>query len=110
MPGAADIIGNGLAQLGETSGGTVMGPSFMEGVDSGLDDISGRIKVRLANFEVDDLFALLLQRAGAIQNFKGSFSTKPRHPAGETQFELSCCRHSGGWNYNALPRSAVKVR
>ena len=45
--------------------------------------------------------ALFFQRAGAVQDFKGGFGAKPRHPAGKTQFELSSGWHSGGWHYSA---------
>src|ERR1700732_5315822 len=39
--GAADVVGNRLAQIRETGGGTVVGPAFVESVDTSLDDIGG---------------------------------------------------------------------
>ena len=65
LASAADVVGNGLAQVGQAGGGTVMGPSLVERVDSGLDDIGGRVEVGLSNFQVNDLFALLFEGAGA---------------------------------------------
>ena len=93
--GVADIVGNGLAQVGQTGGGTVVGPSHMQSVDARLDDIGRSVKVGLTDFKVNDFLALLLQSAGAVQNFKGGFSTEPRHPAGQAQFELGRSEHSG---------------
>src|SRR4029077_14799846 len=43
--GPAYIVGNGLAQLGETGGGAVVCPSFVEGVDSGFDDVRRGVEV-----------------------------------------------------------------
>jgi predicted oxidoreductase len=56
----------------------------MQRVDSRLDNISGSVEIGLTNLEVDNFFSLLLQRPGAVQNFKSSFRAKPRHPAGKT--------------------------
>jgi hypothetical protein len=81
---------------GKTGGGAVVGPSFMKRVDSRLDDVGGRVEVGLADFQVNDFFALLFERAGAVQNFKGGFGAEPRHAAGQTQFVLGCGWHSGG--------------
>src|SRR5271170_3153177 len=74
----------------------------MERLDSRLNDVGRCVEVRLTDFEVNDFFALFFESASAVQDFKGGFSAEPRHPAGKTQFELSCGRHSGGWNYSAL--------
>src|ERR1700687_3990337 len=95
LAGAADIIGNGLAQVGQTGGGAVVGPSLVERVDTGLDDIGGSVEVGLANFEVNDFFALFFEHAGAVQDFKSGFRSEPRHPAGKTRFELGCGGHGG---------------
>ena len=84
------------AVIGETGGGTVMGPSLVKSVDASLDDVGRGIEVGFANFEMNDFFALFLELAGAVQDFKGGFGAKPRHPAGKTQFELSCGWHGGG--------------
>src|SRR5208282_2193276 len=62
---AANVVGNGLAQFGQAGGGAVVRPSMAESVDAGLDDIGRRVEVGLTDFEVNDLFALFFQRAGA---------------------------------------------
>src|SRR6266478_9788766 len=93
--GAADIVCDCLAQLGQSGGGTVMGPSLVKSVDTSLDDIGGRVEVGFTDFEVNNLFALFLELAGAVQDFKSSFGAKPRHPAGKTQFVQSSGWHSG---------------
>jgi hypothetical protein len=54
----------------------------MESVDTGLDDIGGRVEVGFANFEVNDFFALFLKLAGAVIDLKSSFSAEPRHADG----------------------------
>jgi len=46
------------------------------------DDNGWRIEIRFADFEVNDLFALLFKSAGSVQDFKGGFSAEPRHAAG----------------------------
>ena len=84
IPGAANVIGNGLAQIGQSGGRAVVSPSLVESVDPGLYDIGGGIEVRFANFQVNDFFALFLEGAGAIQDFKSGFGAEPRHPAGKT--------------------------
>src|SRR5271156_338811 len=65
-----------------------MRPSSFQGFNPGLDNVLGRIKVGLANFEVDDIFALTFQGARLIQDFKGSFRTEPRHAFGKAKFVL----------------------
>src|SRR5208337_519952 len=77
LAGVADVVGNGLAQVRQTGGGTVMGPSHVKRVDARLDDVVRSGKVGLADLEVNNFLALLLQRASAVENFKGGFSAKP---------------------------------
>ena len=66
-----------------------MRPPMPQRIHSRLNHIARSIEIRLADFKMDDVPALLLQRAGASQNFKSGFRAKPRHPAGQMQFELS---------------------
>ncbi len=80
----------------------------MKRVDRSLDDIRGRIEVGFADLQVNDLFALLFERAGAVQDFKCRFGAKPRHPAGKTQFVLSLGWHGSGWHYSASIRSELR--
>ena len=59
--------------------GQLCHPKIVEivGVDGGFDDIRWRIEIRFANFQVDDVFALFFQRAGAVQNLEGGFGAEP---------------------------------
>src|SRR5208283_598554 len=113
----ADIVGNGLPQFEQASGGAVMRPSSMKSVNTGRDHVRWSVKIGLANFKVNDFFALFFERPRAVENFKSGFGTEPRHPAGETQFVLSCSRHSVGivaariiapWTMR-IPRVAVGI-
>ncbi len=70
---AADVVGNGLAQVRQAGGGTVVSPSLVEGVDSGFDDIGRRVEVGLADFQVNDLFALFFKGAGADSELQRRF-------------------------------------
>src|SRR5579862_5327394 len=76
---AADIFGDSLTQVGQTSRRTIMRPALAHGVGARLDDVGGRVEIGLADFQVDDAFALPLKGAGLIQNFKGGFGTETRH-------------------------------
>src|SRR5579884_1206397 len=50
-----------------------------------INDVAGSVEIRLANFEVDDLFSLGFESAGSNQDFKGCFGTQPLHAARELQ-------------------------
>ena len=65
-----------------------MCPTLAQGVNASVDNIGGRVEIGLADFEVDDVLPLFLERASAVQDFKCGFGAKPRHPAGKTQFML----------------------
>ena len=62
-----------------------MGPSSAQRIDGGVDDIGGRVEVRLADLQVNDVLALRLQRAGPDQHFKGGFGAEARHALGQPQ-------------------------
>ena len=66
-----------------------MGKALAQGVYASFDDVSGRVHVGLADFEMNDVLALTLQGAGAHQNFEGGLGSQARHPLGQAQFELS---------------------
>ncbi len=61
-----------------------MRPTLPKRVDTGFDDIRRCVEIGLADFQVDDILALLLERAGAVEDFKGGFSAEARHATGET--------------------------
>ena len=82
--------GDGLAQFRQSGGGAVMGVAFAQRVDTGFDDVGGRVHVGLADFEMDNVSSLPLEGAGANQHLEGGFRSQPRHALGQAQFGLSC--------------------
>src|SRR5215467_2412898 len=88
----------------------------MKCVNGGLDNVEWRVEVRLADFEVDDVFALALKGACFVQDFEGGFGAETRHAAGEAKLVLRGVFHDGkprhytlrvmemGYGYDALRR------
>ena len=70
-----------------------MRPAFAHGVDAGFHDICGSVEVGLADFQMNDAFALALEGAGFVQNFESSLGAQARHATGELQFVLN-----GSWH------------
>ena len=56
--GLGEIYGDRFPEIGDTRGSSVSGLPFFEGLDSRLFDVFRRIKIGLADAEVDDLSAL----------------------------------------------------
>ena len=48
-----------------------MRPAFAHSVNARLDHVRGCLEVRLANFQVNDALALMLERTRFVQNFEG---------------------------------------
>src|SRR5580698_1658038 len=92
---ARNILGNGLAQLGQSCRRTVVSPSCLEGFDPGFDDVFGRVKIGLTNFEMNDVFALAFQSTRLIQYLKGGLGAQSRHPLSQSKFVLRSFLHSG---------------
>ena len=46
----------------------VVGLPFLQGAESGLLDAFRRVKIGLADFEMNDIFTLALHRLGGFQN------------------------------------------
>jgi len=90
---ALHIVGDGLAQFRQSRRRAIVRPSSFEGFDAGLNDVLGRIKVGLANFQVDDIFALTLQGARLVQHFEGSLGAQSRHALGQAEFVLRSFFH-----------------
>src|SRR5262249_22026300 len=90
---AADLSSDGLPQLGISRGRTVVRPSRMEGVNSSLNDIGRGREIGLADFQVNNIFALPLQIPSPVQNFKCGFRSQPGHPLRQPQFELDRACH-----------------
>ncbi len=80
--GAADVFGQGLTQVRQAGGGTVVRPAGAQGVDAGVNHVRRRVEIRFADLEMNDAFALTLEGAGFVQNFERSLGTQPRHAAG----------------------------
>ena len=75
-----------LAQFGNTRDGGVMRFALFQPVDTGADNRSRRIKIRLSNFEVNDVAALPLQFIGPCKGFKCGFTLYPEHAFGNFTF------------------------
>src|ERR1700730_5467006 len=71
----------------------VVRPAIFHGLSAGFDDVLRGIEVGLANFQVDNIFALTLQGASLIQNFKGGLGAEPRHALGQSKFVLRSFFH-----------------
>ena len=60
----AAVAGHGLAQFGQARRGAVVGVSILQRFHAGLYDVLRRLKVRLADFEVDYFPALGFKGTG----------------------------------------------
>ena len=78
-----NIVGNGLAQVGQAGRRSVVRITQVQRVNGRFHDVLGRVEIGLADFEMDDVLALLLQGAGTDQNFKSGLGAKTRHALGQ---------------------------
>ncbi len=76
------VAGDGFPQLGQTRGGAVMRITFLKGLNSSVDYVLGSIKIRLADFQVDDFLALSFQRPSFGQDFESGFGAQILHSVG----------------------------
>ena len=88
-----DFIGNGLPQLGQARRRPVMRVAVMQGVAGRFDDVRRSVEIGLADFQVNNVSALLFQGARLYQNFKGGFRAQARHAARQAKFCLGCWSH-----------------
>ena len=65
--------GNRLAEVFVAEGGAVVSPAGIESGFASLDYVSGSVEIGLADFEMDDVFALGLKGAGFLQYGEGTF-------------------------------------
>ena len=72
-----------------------MRPSLVQGVNRSLDNVRRRVEIRLADFEVDDVFALPLECARFVQDFEGGLGAQARHAASKAKLELGSVFHGG---------------
>jgi hypothetical protein len=64
---------------------------FAECVTSGIDDVARRIKVWLADFEMNDIAPLCFERFRFNENFECRFGAETRHAMSEPK--LVCLSH-----------------
>ena len=83
-----DLLSDGLAQLGQPRGGTIVGEPLGQGLLAGSHDVGRGVKVRFPDFQVDHVFALCLQRPGLYQHFERRFRTQQGHSVGEFHVKL----------------------
>ena len=65
--------------------------AFTQGIASCLDDVARRIEIGLADFKMDDVAALCLERFRFHQHFERGLRTESRHALGEPEF--MCLMH-----------------
>ena len=75
--------GDGLAEIREARRRPVAGPALIERALGGVLDVGRRRKVRLADFEMNDVLALRLERAGTLEDFERGLDPDPRHSFGD---------------------------
>ena len=63
-----------------------MGEALVQRITCCIYDICRRIKIGLANLEMNNFAALCFQRSRPYQNFESGLGAKTRHAFGETEF------------------------
>ncbi|MNE17459.1 hypothetical protein D3C80_1104410 [compost metagenome] len=74
--------GNGLAQAEAAAHIGIMGVACQQAVDGRVDDGQGRIEIRVANRQQQNVAALLAQLQGSVMNIPG-IGTRPSDSAGQ---------------------------
>jgi len=77
-PCPLEVVAHGFTELGEARRGDVMRVPAVQGVHGGLDDVGGRVEVRLADLQVDDLAARRFERPGSRQDLERRLGAEPR--------------------------------
>src|SRR3954469_11205467 len=80
-----------LAKFGNACDRCVMRFAFLQPVDTGTDNGSGRIEIRLTDFEVNNVAALALQLIRTGEGFKCGFTLNSEHAFGN--FTSQFCSH-----------------
>ena len=76
---------DGLAQLRDAVGRRVAVVAVADGLDGGFTDVRGRLEVRLADAEVDDILAGGGQCGGAGEHLEGGFGAETVETVGEVE-------------------------
>jgi hypothetical protein len=71
--------GDGLAQLGKTLRGAVLGPAFIQSLLARFYYMFWGGEVGLADLQVDDVLSLLIERSGLDQALEGRFHPNTGH-------------------------------
>ncbi len=74
-----DVLGDGLAQLGQAGGGAIVRGVRVERALGGLLDVRRRVEIGLTDLEVHDLAALTLERARPRQHLERRLGPQPSH-------------------------------
>src|SRR5262249_34521623 len=108
-PATGYLFGDSFAKIRIASRRTVVRPASAQRLDARLDDVLRSIKIGFADFEMDDVLALALEFAGAVEDFECSFSSEARHALSQPQFELDRTRHKAK-RVIVLPRAGPVSR
>ena len=86
-----------FAQLHIAQGVSVVGMPFVQGLEGSLADAFRRIKIRLAQFQVDDGSTLPFEFLGAFQHFHGQKRRDAAYSLGyhRISFVLPAIRQAG---------------
>ena len=74
---ALEIVGDRFAQLGDAGGGGVAVPPVGQRLAARVDDVGGRLEIRLPDAQIDDAAALGGELIGARQHLEGGFGAHP---------------------------------
>ena len=83
VPGGRHVLGDGLAQLGQSGGRPVVRGAVVERPLARVPDVDRRVEVGLADLEMDDLLALALEGARACQHLERRLGAEPGHAVSE---------------------------
>ena len=83
------VAGHGLAEFRQPRRGAIVGVAVLQRLDAGLDDVLRRLKVGFADFQVDNLAPLRLQRPRPGQHLKGGFGSQTAHTGGNSHNSTS---------------------
>ena len=73
----AHAIRNRLPQLRQSGRRSIVGPPLPQAFDAGLYNVFRSIEVGLANFQVDDLLALALERSRFVEHLESGLGAQP---------------------------------
>ena len=78
-----------------------MGEARAHRIRARVDNVLRRIEIRFADFEMNNVAPLRLERFCFHQHFERGFGPEPRHPLGQTKFALGGHVHSRDYSASA---------